>query len=787
MGTQRRRLIFKMALHHPGGALGTVVLALVLVAACTLVSGFVSAYGIAVERGAQSGFGSYSQQVTGNEDVSTYMRELQEKGKAVAIAHSRQNVIASGHDRAASADVTMTSGPAGLGVVVTGRHPNKPAEVTVSAALARQLEAQLGDNLDLVDVDSMGEKSPFTLVGVTENPASINEVSASAISHDEVFLASAEVWLTNNNLAKIDNVLKHGGGQTSTVNSVVKRASDNAASYQAISPQLSWLFGGLLIAAMIAAIYAADRQRRREVYRVLIALGDQPIRASMTTCAQTMLLALCGGLIGWMLAVVLLPGLSAHLATFFQQRWTEVTWTTVNIAALVTLAMIMAGGILAAGFTVMSEKRRARTHRMGFSRPVLMGVGIIGIVVTILLVISRQLFIFPEGHRVAMIVGALTIPALAYSITLMTRRHRVIALLGNRLQKVALAALAVVFALNYWGALYASGVADLTNWLSGQINGENSYLEVSNANEQAIKNLLERFPELKPHTAIFGDASTSEQMLRITDNSGSECFKAAKLVDACPQSNLDMVYIASGGLVDRNYTGHASASYVSKDGKVTVVGIGIADSTVKQVTEIGGISGDKNLDNNVLRGLILPADSPLLKQFGVSKPQSYTAIITGFAALPDNVRDGVRSTVLSQAPFAAVSDSDDPEMRQLRAQAVARQLFAIIASGTLMLAIVSTLISDQRIERRLIALGGGNQVIRVKLLAPFLFAYTITVASSVILGRLATMDRIPFTQLDTAVVHDYGVVWALGLTELLFIVPAVILAARSTAVSQDRT
>ncbi|VDG77018.1 Uncharacterised protein [Actinobaculum suis] len=65
MGRQRLRLIRKMALHRPVGALGTVMLALVLVLTCVSVAGFISAYSRAVERGAKSNFGVYSRQVTG--------------------------------------------------------------------------------------------------------------------------------------------------------------------------------------------------------------------------------------------------------------------------------------------------------------------------------------------------------------------------------------------------------------------------------------------------------------------------------------------------------------------------------------------------------------------------------------------------------------------------------------------------------------------------------------------------------------------------------------------------
>lgn len=121
------------------------------------------------------------------------------------------------------------------------------------------------------------------------------------------------------------------------------------------------------------------------------------------------------------------------------------------------------------------------------------------------------------------------------------------------------------------------------------------------------------------------------------------------------------------------------------------------------------------------------------------------------------------------------------EVRQLHAQAVSRQIFAVVVSGVLLLALVMTLIADQRIVRRLAVLIGGGRMVGVRLVRPLLFSYAVTVASAVVLGRLAAMDRVPFTQLDTAVDHDYGCLWTLGLAGLLAIIPALILAARSTS------
>ncbi|WP_288766530.1 hypothetical protein [uncultured Varibaculum sp.] len=88
------------------------------------------------------------------------------------------------------------------------------------------------------------------------------------------------------------------------------------------------------------------------------------------------------------------------------------------------------------------------------------------------------------------------------------------------------------------------------------------------------------------------------------------------------------------------------------------------------------------------------------------------------------------------------------------------------------------MVSNQQIERRLIELTGSGSKIEIRLVKSLLISYTVSVACAVILGRLAAMDRVPFIRLNSAVSHDYGLVWTMGLSALLFLIPALIIATR---------
>ena len=167
-------------------------------------------------------------------------------------------------------------------------------------------------------------------------------------------------------------------------------------------------------------------------------------------------------------------------------------------------------------------------------------------------------------------------------------------------------------------------MAVLSNWTSRQVSGETSYLSITGANKNAVDNLMQRYPEISERTAIFGDVATHDRMYRIVDSAGAPCIKSASDLGDCPTAALDLVMVASGGLLDRGYVNHAPASFVSESGATTLLGIALSDGQVTGTFTADGLIADERLENNVLSGLILPPDSPLLAQLGVGEPYSDT-------------------------------------------------------------------------------------------------------------------------------------------------------------------
>ncbi len=784
MGKQRLLLIIKMARQRSCDAFFSALLALALVLVAATLLGFISAYQHAVKRGVESSFGSYTLQVTGNEKVSAYLEDLQQTGAAVAIYHTQANLLSPSNDRAGVADVTFTSGAANLGVLIAGEFPSHPGELSLSSEIAKQLELGVGDSVSLVDTQALHNHAEYVVVGINENPGSVKELSAVAITDDAEVLSLADSWLTNDSLAEIDSELTHGGGSVANVSAASRRAGANAASYQPIPPQIAWFFGILLLFSAVAAIYGSDHLRRREIYRILIAIGDKPWKATTTTCAQTMLIALAGGFIGWGLSALSTKLFANPVATHFEQRWDAVEWESINSTALAVIVSIAVGGLITAWTTVFfyKHKQNHKPQNDYFPKKLLFGLSIVGTILTLLFIISRQLYSFPYGQYVAMILGAFSIPNLAYSIRPGARNYRVTSMLANRMQKLVLAGMSAVFVLNYYGALYASSVAVLSNWTQNQISGETSYLSIVNANKNAVDNLLRRFPDLKTRMAIFGEVATKDEMFRIVDPKSIGCINAASNVDECPTAYLDLVSVASGGLLDSGYINHAPNRYVSADGKTTLIGISITDSNISRRLIVDNIIADDRLQNNVLSGLVLAPISPTLEQLGVETPYSYTIIIFGFGNLDAEDQNTIRSTILTEAPFALLVDPDEPEMRQLKAQALARQLFAILVSGAVLIALTTTLVSDQKAERQLIHLSGGRRLIRLRLIKPLIYGYILTLSAAIVLGRLSAMDHIPFTPVP--ITHDYGLLWSITFAGLAFVAPAIHIGTRSPDVAK---
>lgn len=774
MGRQRLGLICKMLGANRAGALRTAAIGAVLVFIAALVSGYMAAYLRAEQRGAEAAFGSYSQQITGNESVRSKLRELEHSGKAVSIMRTRGNMLGEG---GASSDVTMLSGPADIGVLVAGSHPARAGEASISRELARQLGADVGDEVEFIDLDLTEERFPLTITGITENPASIREISAVAIIDDPAVLEQAEVWLTGDDIGGLGADLQHGTALRGTASDAAKKAAENAASYQPLPPRIAILLGVLLIAAVLLAVFTAGRAERKQVDRTLLALGDRPIKASLTAHTKTILPLAVGGAAGWLLAIPALHVSAEPAAAWMEQRWEQLPiGPLLKVGGAVTASFIVFG-LLSALLSAGKGRRRRIPRTVISSRAVTFFV-IAGTLATLVFVALRQTLLVLYGHYYVQVIGALSIPSLGYVLTRQRRRpvtHRI----ARATQLLVVVPLALVFVLCFRAALFASYVGVNLNWQNSQINGEESYLNINGVNAQAVEALLDRYPEIAERTAIFGEPDSPDSMFRLVHPEDVECLVQNNDIAPCRPRELDLVVFASGGLADSQYINHASPAAVGPDGTVSIIEISFSGGDITEKRKLSGIKAHEDLDNNVLSGLVLAPDSPLAQDLG--EPTIFTLVISGFGELPEEVRSGIRATLITEAPYAFLVDSDSAEDRQLRAEVLAKELFALIVSGVVIIALAVTLTADQGRERRLVDIGGGGSRMRVRLALPFLASSAITVAGGTLLGHLVTWDHIPFTHVLTD--SDYGLEWMLPFLGLLFLLPAYVIVRRPTDVS----
>ncbi|MDE1559130.1 MULTISPECIES: hypothetical protein [Actinotignum] len=781
MGKQRVRLVWKMLVDQPRRALYTLIVAILLTMIAASLGTFFNAHNQVQIRQARASFGSYAQRVSGNENVKDYLRELESNGKAVAVIHSRANILArqgQTDDAATTADVTYLSGQGDMGMLIAGNHPASAGEVAVSSEVARLLDIELGGDIALADLEGEGKNSPatFRVVGIIENPASIRDHTVIAVTDSTEILGRADSWLTDDPLMPLADELGQGQAQVATPDRVAHRASENAIAYQVIPAYVAWFVGVFVVCAVVFAVFAADRQRRRSVHNVLRSLGESPFNAAFHASLSTGLTMVIGGMIGWTVTQLIVAGSAERVGVFYEERWTGPFTADVAQGSVVLLLLFVLATFVSAAATLFAHRWQRRDYYEELSYRKLGILGVCGLAVTAVFIACRQLYILPWGHQLALVSGALSIPALGYYLALAFQRRTIFAKLSARLHKVALVALGLVFVTSYSAALFSSAVALQNNWITREIAGEDSYLQVAYASKASVVSLKSRFPEIATQTSIFGEPENGERMYRLVTLDGADCLDIGARLDKCNRIDMDGVFLASGNMKDRDFVNHAPAHMVSPDGKVVVVEFSASDPTVTNMWVVDNVIPDEKLSNNVFRGLILAPDDPLVSQIGLTDPSLFRITIFGFGELSDDIRDGVRSTILTQAPFAFVTDPDAPEDRQLRAEAITRVLVALLTAGIVLCSMTIAIVSDQAIERRLIDLGGGGIRARVRLIAPLLGSYVVTVAAAAVMGRLVVMDRLPFT--PAIVHHDYGLLWIVVLVSILFALPALHWAVR---------
>ncbi len=212
----------------------------------------------------------------------------------------------------------------GMMTLVDGRLPSNTSEVAVTRALADVAHLSMGDSI-VVDSDA-----PATIVGYVEDPTDLRsrtvlEAPATAAATSSGGPSSWLVALPAD--AALDQSIFHSttcAGTPLSENEVFHstfRADFCVGPSQAT---LGFLVLGALVlvesALVAAAAFAVGIRRRQRELGVLAAIGAKPRQLAATVVAEAVLLGLLGSVLGVVVGVVAMAGLSPWLDELTNKR-----------------------------------------------------------------------------------------------------------------------------------------------------------------------------------------------------------------------------------------------------------------------------------------------------------------------------------------------------------------------------------------------------------------------------------------------------------------------------------
>lgn len=738
--------------------------------------GCVTSYYQAVREGAAASFGGFTYQVSGAGDqTQAYMRQLQQRGRAVALSSSTASLADGRTGLATTTPVTYLSGAARFGVIQEGRRPAKASEISVSVQVARELDADVGDRVALRDRSDVLGSGQYTLVGITYNPALLGESSSVVQSDDPGLTEQAQVWLTDDNLAPIESELNNGNARIARLDWTTGEMVSQVAT-RAMSP-VSYveLVGAVLVFTAILALFVGHRSIYRHIFWVLTTLGDSPRRAALTVLAGHVVVLMVGGVVGGLVAALTVRASAQRVGLMVDQYWTPI-----SPGALLTCLAAVLGIYVLAGIAALPSLRQ-RQVALGASshvthRAARLIVAAVGIVVTLVFVVLRQLYLYPYGHYAAIVTGAVSVPLLADSLPYFHGR-RASRLVSERGSLIRTGALAVVFVVCFYTSLYASFVMTYVNWGRAAADGVNSYFSAQFVTAESVQNLSQRFPNVMAGAVVFADPNESSGQFRVVDPTEADCLRSnSGNLMACNPEVMSQVGMVLPDTPAARLAGSARPDALTQASSATVVVINPNKPEVTRTVELPRLVPSVELRNDLLPGLVILSGSPQAQALGLSESSMRHVFIPNFAGFDDDTKNQFRSAVITGSPFATIVESDSPEFRQLEATAVARSVIATVMSVVILVVLSAIALADQRELRLTITAMGGGTRYRLHLIVPLLVAFSVTVLSAILLGRAAAMDHVPFT--PAAVSHNYGIWWMIPVTSLLALAVPVVMATR---------
>lgn len=661
-------------------------------------------------------------------------------------------------ERRLAAEVTETRDDLPIGVLVEGSRSRKIGEVTISRYLAGAMGTNIGGTLRL-QVEGVDRR--VTVVGITVDPdrrdsLSLVERHPSGLDRPAtIWLSSTEPYLAYPQLTKLmDNRAAVEGTVWSLAEARIKSSAlTNLSSFEYL-PFVALLLGLFLLTVLCVGALPAHVVDQR----ALVACGMSERQARSVIWLSFGFSIVAGTITGAVSSLVVVRLYKREVSGLFGQDWMSAPFPLTR--TLVLLCMVLTwvsccflGWRLFARITArFRPTRQGRVLTLATSHSMTLFVAI-GSFFAICVISSRASQFVSECG----VVLALVLPfaaARAISSILFARMPRVRMLSSHLLIVPALACSVVAVAVVATTQSSVERTLNLaaTDAMSFAPQPRGS-LVITDTPASSAEQIIQSsrsvgISKLSSMSMPVEDASvwraTSPGLVRCLSPKISDPME---LPSECVPSETSTP-VAAIGLGGANV--QADPGLIDS-GKVGVILVDDTGHVVKKI-EYGPVVPNPALGGNV-PGLVVPLDSPLIEELGLSAADSRTIVLFNYDSLEPSRQAELRSDIARVAPAAQVADGIDRDRALRQFIAVLITVIGATIAGVVLLFCGLYLRSEQaRIDRIIFDLGASKNV-RLGLLSVYPSLMVITLGASVCIavlgGKTTTHGQL----------SDIGTIW----------------------------
>lgn len=630
--------------------------------------------------------------------------------------------------------------------------------------------------------------APYTVTGITVNPAARDEVLAVAVSRADDVGERAQAWVGDTNPAATDGTLQ-ADVQSANLHIVTRDQVEDRARREAQSRVLGALrpielFAFVLAAAAPAGVLSVVVTRLGPVREALEGAGQSAGGALVTAAGALLALPVLGAAVGIALGIGTLhwggPAIGRHVGQEWEAGGAGAADT--GIAA----AFVLGYTFLALACTlVLATQRRLQSpvaQEVVLSRRARRWTCVAagaGVVLALALIAVRLAQVLLDGHFFGFALLALTLPLFVLRLPWLrsTPIHQRAAFPASPAHLVPLASAALLCLITSFGS--AGLVADVTSQKT--LDPHAGFLDVEYLTSQDVAYLRATYPDIMREGIVLRWPDDSAAQARATTPEDIACFASAvgSGQDAESEGYLQLIAFAPSSGPGSDLAGTVSTVLVPPGvTSVPIVFFEPANGRVQSTGELTVAHRSSAIGGNVLPAVILPADSADAAAIGiVPSDQGVEVYIPDFTVFPDDERNDFRSDVLTRSGYAFVSESNSTDRLQQTTTAFTYSAFAALA--TLAVAILSSLMlaAHQRPLREAVELFAPSRWQRVRVVLPHATAWILTVAVSCSVGTVASAWSFP--QLLTPGAYDPRWFWAMPIPAVVVaMVVALVIAAR---------